>query len=55
MCTPEEIVEIKKFSIMVFTFDMIAECSPSEEIAGELIILAASYGPPKIETKGQGS
>jgi hypothetical protein len=41
---------IKEFQIMVFTMDMIAEQAATTDEAAELIMLAASYGPPKSET-----
>jgi len=45
--TDEEIFEIKRFTIMVFTVDLIAECARTSEEADQLILLAASYGCPK--------
>ena len=45
--TDEEIFEIKRFTIMVFTFDLIDGCAACPDEADELILLAASYGCPK--------
>jgi hypothetical protein len=38
---------IREFQIMVFTYDLIAGYASCPEEADELILLAASYGPPK--------
>lgn len=38
------------FQIMVWAIDMIEECAGCPTEADELIKLAASYGPPKINT-----
>jgi len=45
--TDEETTEIKQFTVMVFTIDMIIECAGCPGEADELIKLAASYGCPK--------
>jgi hypothetical protein len=47
MSTPEEIAEIKRFTIVIFTYEAACAMARTEEIASELIVLAASYGPPR--------
>jgi hypothetical protein len=51
MRTPEEINEIRQFTITVFTCEAACNMAPTDEIASELIVLAASYGPSKTKTE----
>jgi len=49
--TADEINEIRQFTITVFTCEAACGMAPTDEIAAELIVLAASYGPSKIDTE----
>lgn len=39
--------EIREFQIMIVAVELCGMYAPTEQIADELILLAASYGPPR--------
>lgn len=49
MCTPDEYAEIMRFQTVIFTIEICDLRAATPEIAEELIALAVSYGPSKIE------